>query len=374
MRGDVVEVVAGDPASEPQHQETRRRGRRDPRDRRERRGEQRLGAVQERLTAGRRGRVEDGLQLGTDPVDEAARARRRDDRARDQDRDAEAQENPQHHAHERPDPARSEREGGIVEQPPDHRRRSGLHRVEHPGDDPASRVAAQHRRDVDERPPARGDEHRWSGERVGHRGVEGDRGGRRADQPERGKAHRRDRPGQPLREARVEVGALPPVAAGRQRVERRDRAGLRQPRRARGVDRPFDVLRRAEVGLDAAAHRHQRVDLRIGERGRCAGPHDGLGATAGQCPDHDGLVADAVLDDRPVARPVAFDDDVVGVHRAGHDGLAQPGARVDDGAGAPPADRVGREQHAGDGDVHHLLHDHGERDLVVRDARRRAVG
>ena len=258
---------------------------------------------------------------------------------------------PRHPADERPRPRRH-RELGPVEQRPQHDRGAGLHEVEHPRGHPTTDGVAQRRGDVDEGAAAGGEEHGGPGQRVGNRDAEHLRGRGRGDEAEGGQAHRRHRAGQALSEASVEVDPQARAVGGRQRVQRGDRARLGQPERAGVVDRPFDVLRGAEVRLHAPA---ERGELEPGGVG-----HGQRG------------VAGAVLDDR-CAGGAVVDDDVVGVHRAGHDRLAQPGAGVDHRAGPSPGDRVGGEQHAGDLRGDHPLHNDRELYEAVVDPRVAAV-
>ena len=80
----------------------------------------------------------------------------------------------------------------------------------------------------------------------------------------------------------------------------------------------------------------------------------------------------------PAAGPggdrASVDHPVVGVDRAGDDGVAEARGGVEHAAGAPTADRVGGEQHARGLRVDHPLHHHGELGARVRDARVGAVG
>ena len=140
-----------------------------------------------------------------------------------------------------------------------------------------------------------------------------------------------------------------------------------------GVDGPLDVLRRAEVLLDARPQGGERAQLVVGQaepvlrRGRL----DAHRAAAGTGPDGQPLVSPAPVHD---GAAVGVDDDVVGVDRAGHHRLAETGAGVDDGAAAPARDRVGGEQHAGHLCVDHLLHDDGDADPTGVDALPGPVG
>ena len=173
---------------------------------------------------------------------------------------------------------------------------------------------------------------------------------RGADHPERRQPHRRDRAGAAPGPSRALRWTRRPGRARRRHgVERGDRARLGEPQRAVAVEGPLDVLRRAEVRLDPAAQLDEVAHLPVDEAGR----------------------------PRPapwvITRP-SVDQPVVGVDRAGDDGVAQPRRGVEHAAAAPAADRVGGEQHARGLCVDHPLHHHRELRARVRDARVGAVG
>jgi hypothetical protein len=79
------------------------------------------------------------------------------------------------------------------------------------------------------------------------------------------------------------------------------------------------------------------------------------------------------LDDDPFVAEAAAQDvarrgvhlEMVRVHGAGHDSLAEARARVDEGLVPAPGDGVGREEDARDGRLDHPLDDHGELDALV---------
>ncbi len=96
---------------------------------------------------------------------------------------------------------------------------------------------------------------------------------------------------------------------------------------------------------------------------------DPLGAPAGQRAHGDRLVPEPPVDD-----PAVLDPEVVRVDHPRHDGLAQPRARVEHRAGAPPAHRVRGEQHPGDLRGDHPLDHHREPHLGVVDPEVGAVG
>jgi hypothetical protein len=162
---------------------------------------------------------------------------------------------------------------------------------------------------------------------VGDLDPDAERHEHRGDQClERGHAHRGDRLEHALHVAELEVD--PRLVAGRRRREERgDRAGLQQPQRAVPVDRPFDVLRAAEMLLQPGAHR-----LQFGENGR-----------------RDAAAAGPVVPGKHV---------VVDRRSTVHHGGAQPRGRVDQHRGAAAGDRIGGEQHTRGGGVDHPLHDH----------------
>ncbi len=195
--------------------------------------------------------------------------------------------------------------------------------------------------------------------------------------PKAASPDRRDRPGQSLGQADADEGAQRTVARRRHGIEAGDRPRLRQPDRAGVVEGPLDVLRHAEVRFDPPAERGERDGLRIGDAGvgsvRGGGllrPElDPLGAPAGQRPHRDRLVPEPPVDD-----PAVLDREVVRVDHPRHDGLAQPRARVEHRAGAPPAHRVRGEQHPGDLRVDHPLDHHREPHLGVVDPEVGAVG
>ena len=170
----------------------------------------------------------------------------------------------------RRDPGSTENRGSV-EQSPEHDGRPCLHHVQGPGHDLAAHRRSHDRRRVQEDPVA--------GDRETARPVDDPLGSAadeveesRADHPERGDAHRRDRPVEALREADAEVDAGVVSgqrrAAHRDRIQRRDRPGLRQPRVSVGVHGPFDVLRAAERALHPVAERRQRSHLRVRQAGR----------------------------------------------------------------------------------------------------------
>ena len=203
-----------------------------------------------------------------DPGHMAAGGGRSHQGQHDQRRHPEPEQHPQHGPGERPHRAVGGRQRGLVgQQRAQDDRRAGLHDVEDERDEPAPDRVPHRRRDVDERPRAR------DAERGGpHHRVDGAArrrpGQRRADDAERRHAHRRDRPGQALGEGGVEVHAQPGPLRRWHRVERRDRAGLGQPQRARAVERPLDVLRRPEVRLHPAAQVDERPHLTVVEARR----------------------------------------------------------------------------------------------------------
>ena len=169
----------------------------------------------------------------------------------------------------------------------------------------------------------------------------------RADHAEGRDAHRSQRPVKALRQADAEEDAG--VVSGQRRtahgdrIQRRDRPGLRQPQPSVGVDGPFDVLRAAERALDPVAERRQRSHLRVGQAGR----------------RRVSRVAAPPVED-PARRRV--DDEVIGVDRAGHHRVAEASRGIEDRLPAPARHRIGGEQHARRLGIHHPLHDHGQRD------------
>ena len=188
-----------------------------------------------------------------------------------------------------------------------------------------------------------GPDHRVDGRAGGEPGERSRPTTRNAEQP-----HRRDRPGQPLGQDGVEVHAQARPPRRRHRVERGDRARLGEPQRA--------ARRRAPTRCPAARRSAPRPGGR-GRRGRAPAGRSRHAAAAGRWRDR-----------APVDHPV------VGVDRAGDDGVAKARRGVEHAAGAPAADRVGGEQHARDLRVDHPLHHHGELGARVRDARVGAVG
>ena len=157
---------------------------------------------------------------------------------------------------------------------------------------------------------------------------------------------------------------------GDRRAQRGDRPGLDQEELTLG-QRPLDVLRGAEVGVDAAAQVGERHRLRVGEdrnptlpggdgsRGRPAGRQHG---------------AHPLLGGRAREHRVARDDDLVGGDLPADDGLPQPERRVDDRFVAASVGGVGGEQDARGIGVHESLHHHGEAHRGWVDARTGAIG
>src|SRR5947208_2616477 len=86
---------------------------------------------------------------------------------------------------------------------------------------------------------------------------------RGAQEPERLQAHRRERIEHALRDVRREVHVkivLVVRCRRRERVERGDVARLADPELPSPVDRPLDVLRTAEVVLNARPERREPAD------------------------------------------------------------------------------------------------------------------
>ena len=168
-----------------------------------------------------------------------------------------------------------QRQPRVVEQAAQDRRGAGLHHVEDARHERPAGPAAQHAvMSRNSRCPASA---RRGGPASGSAtGTPNSSRDRRAEQPERGQAHRRDRPVEALRHAEAEVDR------GARRVGRARSAGsgksvvigpgLGQPERAGRVDGPLDVLRRAVVRLDPVAERGQRADLRRRSRHGLAPP------------------------------------------------------------------------------------------------------
>ncbi len=61
-----------------------------------------------------------------------------------------------------------------------------------------------------------------------------------------------------------------------------------------------------------------------------------------------------------IRRVALSTDEVVRVHRPGHDGLAEARTGIDDRLVPPAGDRVRGEQDPGHGGIHHPLHHDGE--------------
>ena len=192
----------------------------------------------------------------------------------------------------------------------------------------------------------------------------GDGGG---DHPDRGDAHRGERPGQPLRQAEAEVDAELVVRRTdvREREQRGDRPGLRQPQCAVPVDGPLGVLRLPVVLLHPGAECDQRAQLVVGHACgvRCR-PSNGFRAAARTRADDEALVPQPPFEH---GTGPAVEHEVVRVDRPADHGLAQAGAGVDDGLSAPSRHRVDGEHHAGHRRVHHPLHHHGEPGLGMVD-------
>ena len=185
----------------------------------------------------------------------------------------------------------------------------------------------------------------------------------RSDQPERGQAHRGDRPGQALGQGQAHEQPRAGMPADRLRIEGGDRPGLGQPEPAVPVERPLGVLGCSVVLLHPVAQLGQLQQLGVIEArvGAAVRPRHVVGAAAGPGEHGDPLVTDSTGDDG--AAP-DVDHEVVRVHGARHHGLAQPGAGVDHRLVPGAGDRVGGEHHTGDRRVHQPLHHHGQRDIA----------
>ncbi len=232
-------------------------------------------------------------------------------------------------------------EPGIVGQRDEHRLGAGLHHPRERLRDASRPVVLQDRGDVDEEPLAGDGQAARPGVRVGGRAAH-QRGDGRADHAVGGEAHRRDRPGQTLRQAHAEKGPGSGLGGGRHRIQGGDGSGLGQPEPTVGVDRPFGVLRRAEVGLHALPQPDQRRDLVVGDtRGvGVAAAGDAFGAAPVPTADRHSFVAESLLHDLAGR---GDHHEPVGVDRPGHHGLAQTGAGVDHRVASAAGHRIGGE-------------------------------
>ena len=184
-----------------------------------------------------------------------------------------------------------------------------------------------------------------------------------ANRSKRGDAHGCEGLDETLQDVEAHVDAL----AGRhrrlrsrQRKERRDRPGLHEikpPLR----QRPFDVLRRAEVRRHPAAEVGQRRQLSCVEdwlllQGGRHGAEDGTGFLPGR---HDLLAGNAHLYNGP---GVGVHHPVIGSDPTTDQGLSQSPGCVDHHLIAPPVDRIGSEQDARRLGREQLLHDDRDAD------------
>ena len=297
--------------------------------------------------------------------------RRADQRQQRHRRHPEPGQGPQRAAHERAPGSPARENSGLLDQRAQHHRRAGLHHVEHPRQQPPADRAAQRGRDVDEQPARPGS---------------AARPGRPADRPPGRRRPRRRAARRCSRNADMPIGVIgrtrpwarltqkkargPSARPLGQRVQRGDRPGLGEPERAgprRSPTRcPAGHRTGPRPGGRARPARATCASVRL-RAGRAA-PADLLGAAAGARPDRDGLVALPVLGDRAVA----LDHDVVRVDRAGHHGLAEPGAASMTVRVRRPVTGSAVNSTPASSGVHHPLHDHGEPTRRGGRCRRRA--
>jgi hypothetical protein len=143
-----------------------------------------------------------------------------------------------------------------------------------------------------------------------------------------------------------------------------DRPTLQDPELP-ALNGPFDVLRSAETALEAQPHLAEPLEIRARDRWSAPFSFGNPALSGASCKrvvdDGDVLHADHLTNDR-AAR--AIDDVVVGRNETGHDPFAQSQHRLDHHVVASFTDGIDREQHAARIGDHHLLHDHGDRQIA----------
>src|SRR5260221_13595819 len=135
----------------------------------------------------------------------------------------------------------------------------------------------------------------------------------------------------------------------------RNRSCLEQEDLARRIDGPLDVLGSLIQRFDSCPKRCQCSDLIIretGPRGRRA-CFDLLDATSSRSLDQHLLVAQAALDN--LARG-GLHHKMIGVGRAGNDGLTQAGIGIDHDLSTFPGEWIGREEEASYLSLHDAVH------------------
>ena len=234
------------------------------------------------------------------------------------------------------------RESRVVEKLCENGLASELHHAHHARRQLSPERIAEHRGQIDEYA-----HRRLRVERDARGGVaygSADRGGEPgAEEPEGLQAHRREWIEHSLRDIRREVHAQVVLVLRRSRrdgIERRDVARLHDPELPVFVDGPLDVLRAAEVLLDTCPESGDLVQLRVAEDVAAALEHR---ARSG------------------------FDDEVLGIHGARHELLAETPNRFDHCALAASGDGVGGEEHARALGIDHSLHDHREPEAARRE-------
>ena len=157
----------------------------------------------------------------------------------------------------------------------------------------------------------------------------------------------------PLRHRPVRRNRPDPVGQGC------DRPRLHDGELAPG-EHPLDVLRRAEVLGDGRPDSGQSQGSSVVQDGRAA---QMLGHPARPRPRlrREGIDADRLVCRLTAQHPAVGDDDGVGVHNPGDNGLAESPGRGDDGLLRAAVGRVGREHDSGGVGWHQSLHDDGQR-------------